>query len=62
MADPPTLRRFHRMARTYGRMPHELLTLTPWEVAFNEACLDEAERWTAEECGDGTMAVLDRRR
>ncbi len=41
----------HRLAKAYGRLPHEIATLDPMETAFNLACYrhaaeDRADRLT----------------
>ena len=28
----------HRLATSYGRWPHEVLTLSPWQTAFAILC------------------------
>lgn len=35
-----------RLGRAFGVLPHTLEHLTPYEISFDLACLDELDEWT----------------
>ena len=50
----------HRIARAYGRLPHEILSLDPVEFELAALCLDAADGQCAADVERyGAMAVLD---
>lgn len=38
----------HSLGKAYGRLPHEILRLTPFEKAFNQWCLQVGSKAEAE--------------
>lgn len=34
----------HRIARAYGKFPHEVEALTPYQLTMASICLDQADR------------------
>ena len=46
--DPNVLLGIHLAAKTYGRMPHEILELDPWQIGFAMLCYQQAEATTGE--------------
>lgn len=45
----------HRVARTYGILPHQVLELTPYELAIASVCLETAAQKTQETCKRADM-------
>ena len=47
----------HRIAKTYGKWPHEVLNLEPFELAIAEACIQQADATTALNIMSGAVPV-----
>lgn len=60
MTERPLLLTLHRIGAAYGRLPHEILELAPWQLALAERCVDVA-REAGAELAEGAKAfgVLD---
>jgi hypothetical protein len=48
VGNPDSLLLIHKIARTYGRLPHEILALSAEEVALAVACVSQAEATEAQ--------------